>query len=566
MSIFKETVRVIQLIRENPNNGLAEPPENFPFFPGCMVNIVINSISKIQIGPKGLYLNWTYLNYLSLEKEGNTATFKLINEKFQMTVAWNENEEMPSFISRLITGESSNAIVGIVQYSILKPSKKKGTKKTKFNENVRIVTGSKTHFENTVTPFNYLLKNTSLSSSSSSSSSISSSSVSKIPGQKTVHSVHSLETVHRFNVVDDREMGFYTSRLVAMSEEIPNPYELASFRDLQCDNAIVENIQNVINTQANTATFCFSMGGTEINIADASHVIPRNTNQNPNLWLNDNIIHAYIEIEVQTDIPILSDIHIHPVHSSFYLYNAWRYEILEEKASTMARQTKQKNIMSTKKLSIMVINFYSTHWFLVAIYPSLKKIDILNSLPTSNGTRSVLCEILHAYLFAHSNSDPDFGQSFNISDWEICVIRTDRYPQQLNGYDCGAYTLKGIDYLIAGKQLSWSQESMQIFRTQILLALRLHNIFSLSNPGHDLQTSVLLQLTDQNFFLQESNRVNQRRNIFTESKGNNADIEAAENVAAVKEYMEGKKKIKEASLQVEGFEIFEQEINAAVYN
>jgi hypothetical protein len=27
-----------------------------------------------------------------------------------------------------------------------------------------------------------------------------------------------------------------------------------------------------------------------------------------------------------------------------------------------------------------------------------------------------------------------------------------------------------------------------------------------------------------------------------------------------------KKKIKEASLQVEGFEIFEQEINAAVYN
>jgi hypothetical protein len=50
-----------------------------------------------------------------------------------------------------------------------------------------------------------------------------------------------------------------------MSEDIPNPYELASFRDLRCENAIVVNIQNVINTQANTATFCFSIGGTEIN-------------------------------------------------------------------------------------------------------------------------------------------------------------------------------------------------------------------------------------------------------------------------------------------------------------
>ena len=68
MPLFKETLRVIQLNRERPDNGEVEP-ESFAFSPGCMVKIVINSISQIQIGPNGAFLNWTYLNHLSLVVE-----------------------------------------------------------------------------------------------------------------------------------------------------------------------------------------------------------------------------------------------------------------------------------------------------------------------------------------------------------------------------------------------------------------------------------------------------------------------------------------------------------------
>ena len=551
MSKFKETVRVIQLNREKPDNGevVKEP---FTFSQRCMVKIVINSNSKIQIGPNGEFLKWTVLNHLSLVLEGNTATFQLINETFLMTVAWNEDEGMPPMISRLKT-ESSNAIVGIVQYSFPGSLKKKDTKQTDSIEKVRIVSGSITHFGSTVTPFNSLLKKSSFSSSFSSSSSISKASVSNkstislslIPGKNIGlkdDDVHSIERQQHLKKVNDRGQDFYISRLVEMSVDINNPYKLANFRDLRCDNTIIQNIQNLINTKSNTDTFCFSMGGTEINIADASRVIPRSTNQEPNLWLNDNIIHGYAEIEAQTDIAISSNIHIHPVHSSYFLYNAWRTDNLNEEASRMANQRKQKNIMSTKQLSIMVVNLYNTHWFFVVFYPSLKKIDILNSMATSNGTLNVLCLLLHAYLIAHSNIDHVFGETFNISDWEICTIRTDRYPQQENMNDCGAYTLKGIDYLIAGKHLSWSQDSMLMFRSQILLSLRLQNIFSLSNPGHDLlDVEAVLRLLDE-----QSNILNQRENDFNQ---NIAENEAAENVNAVNEYIRLQEKKNQKKIQ-----------------
>ena len=96
-----------------------------------------------------------------------------------------------------------------------------------------------------------------------------------------VDGVPFLEREHHLKVVKDRGQDCYISRLVETSADRNDQYKLANFRDLSCDNAIVQKIQHLINTKANNATFCFTMGGTEINTADASRVIPRSINQHP---------------------------------------------------------------------------------------------------------------------------------------------------------------------------------------------------------------------------------------------------------------------------------------------
>jgi hypothetical protein len=181
-----------------------------------------------------------------------------------------------------------------------------------------------------------------------------------------------------------------------------------------------------------------------------------------------------------------ANIHIHSEFTSVNLYKAGLsgLESLRSRAIRISVETKNYRVMSNYFMSIMLVNLYSDHWFVLAIYPRDKRIDCLNWFPTSDATVKLLCRLLHVYLWAHSLSDNNF--LFTAGEWSFCVIAHGRITTQLNGFDCGAIAIRTIEYLIAGGNLVFTQATMPNYRRKILLALRLGRIPWLETPHHQL--------------------------------------------------------------------------------
>jgi hypothetical protein len=53
------------------------------------------------------------------------------------------------------------------------------------------------------------------------------------------------------------------------------------------------------------------------------------------------------------------------------------------------------------------------------------------------------------------------------------VISAAHRPNQLDGYNCGAITVRAIEYLIAGVPMTFKQDTMEKYRFKILLALKI---------------------------------------------------------------------------------------------
>ena len=166
-------------------------------------------------------------------------------------------------------------------------------------------------------------------------------------------------------------------------------------------------------------------------------------------------------------------------------------QVLMENAILRAKETMHRRVMSTAKISLMLVNLYSDHWYWLVIYPGPKRIDCLNWLPTSSNTIKVLCRLMHVYLFAHSTEDTGF--EFNASEWSFCVVSRRRCPQQLNGYDCGAFACRAAERLVAGQLLDFTQETMLDFRYKHLLSLKMQDNRHLSHPGVPLDVQGALQ-------------------------------------------------------------------------
>ena len=94
-------------------------------------------------------------------------------------------------------------------------------------------------------------------------------------------------------------------------------------------------------------------------------------------------------------------------------------------------------------------------------------------------------------LWAHDFWADNF--SFVASEWVFCVIREGRVPSQLNGRDCGPFSIRAIEYLIAGVPLSFTQDTMDRYRFKILLALRLQSFPWLVSPLQQLDEANVLQ-------------------------------------------------------------------------
>ena len=76
---------------------------------------------------------------------------------------------------------------------------------------------------------------------------------------------------------------------------------------------------------------------------------------------------------------------------------------------------------------------------------------------------------------------------FNKEDWQLFKNNKSETPQQLNGYDCGVFTIMYADFLTENLPLSFSQKDIALFRERICAALLRGN---LDYPFEKMETEI----------------------------------------------------------------------------
>jgi hypothetical protein len=291
--------------------------------------------------------------------------------------------------------------------------------------------------------------------------------------------------LERILQIEDAAVGPYLSLLVDSGDGAS--YVLDNYVDLPLDPHVRDTIQAKIDARdkgASEPAFGVSpILGTVVFKADARRVVPISGNEHPDIWVNSTIMDVYQQLFSIVPHNVEHNLHHHPDYTSLELYSAWQIGELQNKAIEIAGRENLRHIMSTCYLSTMLINLYNDHWFCLVFYPHLKVIHCINTLDTSAGMVKMLLRLLHVYLWAHAVIDPDFYFNYP-SEWSFFIIRKDRIPSQRgNGTECGPMSLRCIEYLIAGKPLTFTLDTMRDYRYKILVAIKLGTIPWLTTPG-----------------------------------------------------------------------------------
>jgi hypothetical protein len=291
-------------------------------------------------------------------------------------------------------------------------------------------------------------------------------------------------TEPKIQIMEDTGDGIYISRLVFNNElnVVNDGFVLDGYVDQALPPSVENRLQEIINQKRRRDAFAYTVDtGIIIDMQYARAVIPQQNQPEGSLWLSDEVMNSYIQLLMKVPHTQDSNIHFHTEWTSVTLYNAFMLgneEFIQE-AIRVAQYSTNRNMMTSFYLSVMVVNLHSDHWYILLIYPQMKQIDCINSLATSQRSVNMLCHLLHGYFYAHTFSDSEFR--WIPAEWKFCVIQPQRVPQQENGYDCGVFALRCLEYIVAGQELAYHQNTIRSYRFKILYALRLQEIPWLSD-------------------------------------------------------------------------------------
>ncbi|KAG4160860.1 hypothetical protein ERO13_D01G023484v2 [Gossypium hirsutum] len=149
----------------------------------------------------------------------------------------------------------------------------------------------------------------------------------------------------------------------------------------------------------------------------------------PGSWLNDEVINLYLEL-------------------------------LKERENREPKKFLKCHFFNTffyKKIFVPIHK--DIHWCLAVINKKDRKFQYLDSLRGRDG------KVLNALAnyFVEEVRDKS-RQDIDISSWEREHVED--LPAQKNGFDCGMFMLKYIDFYSRGLSLSFGQEHMRYFRSR----------------------------------------------------------------------------------------------------
>ena len=164
-------------------------------------------------------------------------------------------------------------------------------------------------------------------------------------------------------------------------------------------------------------------------------------------WLNDTVIDVFLKL--------ISGERVH-AFSTFFFTN------IETKGYKSVQKWMKRAKRDISKLDLILcpINVHSTHWVTGAIDLKNKKILYLDSLAgheTSHG--SMALNLLNDYLVQECKKQGNESLSDGFTSEQIVNC-----PQQMNGYDCGVFTLMNCLCLSEGETLNYQPSQATAFR------------------------------------------------------------------------------------------------------
>ncbi|CAL1282491.1 unnamed protein product [Larinioides sclopetarius] len=177
-------------------------------------------------------------------------------------------------------------------------------------------------------------------------------------------------------------------------------------------------------------------------------------------WLNDSVINFYLAL-------IMERGKNHPVYPSVYAFNSYFFSSLKSRGpKSVMRWTRKiedgKNIF---QFDILFVPLHlGMHWALCVVDNRTKKIKYYDSM---QGTDDHCLRTLQNYLVAEMKEKLSIVMDPNAYSLEIVKD----IPQQMNGSDCGMFTLKYAEYISRDVPITFSQEHMQYFRRRMVIEI-----------------------------------------------------------------------------------------------
>ncbi|XP_052189327.1 ubiquitin-like-specific protease ESD4 [Diospyros lotus] len=178
----------------------------------------------------------------------------------------------------------------------------------------------------------------------------------------------------------------------------------------------------------------------------------------PGAWLDDEVINLYLELlkEREKREP--------KKFLKCHFFNTFFYKKLIGGSNgydfkSVRRWTTQKKLgyclLECDKIFVPIHK--EVHWCLAVINKKDKKLQYLDSL---GGIDSRVLKVLARY-FVDEVKDKS-GKDIDISSWQEEYVED--LPQQENGWDCGVFMIKYVDFYSRGLGLCFNQEHMPYFR------------------------------------------------------------------------------------------------------
>ncbi|CAO2654732.1 Nn.00g114650.m01.CDS01 [Neocucurbitaria sp. VM-36] len=178
---------------------------------------------------------------------------------------------------------------------------------------------------------------------------------------------------------------------------------------------------------------------------DFGTLLPERFNGDPKAWLNDNIVNEYLTILVAQRKKELGFEHKRggpapPIHA----FSSFWYSTVTKRPQSVERWASRFQLGGSQYLDADLVLYPicdGGHWRLLAVKPKDRVIEYLDSLGFS-GQKYIAK--LKEYL------EKELGEAWVEEDWT--TIELQRSSQQLNGSDCGVFTLLNALTLIRGEE------------------------------------------------------------------------------------------------------------------